>query len=365
MSTKIYDAYVMDNMSAIQLNKLARTLKKMCFDYAISVSLAEEWAVILRDLSQDILYNRVAHVNNKKLIIYYGSLFQSKQDLRKGKRVHYREAKKNLTSFSIMDRVIDISEYMYEKDPDTVLYSNRNSSIVLFPDKKDIKFQVFGQDLRRLMSYIVSDTDIKDFNIEQYKKELKPYNIRDYHYQNQTDKPDHITGREWRSRKLAWDRLMPSGIPSEDGTVIEIIDNEIMYMNIHRHIFSGGTVDYYNNTIKYIKNIEDRPYSKAKEVLFDRYISSFVDLEGLACSGQLSYVEIAKLHSKFNDEIANKEGMWNKEIISLTSKLRPYTLNYFCDETKNLCTTYDNGLRLQNLLDDSLRKLGKNHIFIQ
>ena len=365
MSTKIYDAYVMDNISAIQLNKLVRTLTKIYMDYVTSQSLADEWALILNDLTQDIVYNRVAHVNNKNMIIYYGSMYQDKKSLLKNTKLHYREAKQQLSRLTLMHTVIDLSRLINKYDSDIMAFSGGNASIVLYPDKNDIKFQVFGTDLCKVVSRIVNDGTITGFNIEQYKKELKHYHIREYHYQNQTDKPDHITGREWRSRKLAWDRIMPSGIPSKDGTVINIMNTESLYMNIENHIISGGILDYYIRTVERIKNIADRPYSKAKEILFDRYVSNYTDSQGFMCNGQLSYNEVATLRKEFEGKIADKEDIWYNEVISLTSKLRPYTLNYDSKEVKDLCITYKKGLELQNLLDDSLKKLKGSHIFIQ
>lgn len=42
--------------------------------------------------------------------------------------------------------------------------------------------------------------------VESYKELLKPY-IEEYHYQNQTDKPDNISDDEWNERDEIWENI--------------------------------------------------------------------------------------------------------------------------------------------------------------
>jgi hypothetical protein len=44
--------------------------------------------------------------------------------------------------------------------------------------------------------------------------------INDWHYQNQTDRPEKLTGKQWKSREKSWDFL---NIPSEDGFSFNLI----------------------------------------------------------------------------------------------------------------------------------------------
>ena len=65
----------------------------------------------------------------------------------------------------------------------TLEYEVRNS-ICIFPYKSKILFMVFGQTLQNLLYEIISKEEWNDF--------VCKYKISDYHYQNQTDKPEHI-----------------------------------------------------------------------------------------------------------------------------------------------------------------------------
>lgn len=46
---------------------------------------------------------------------------------------------------------------------------------------------------------------------------------KDIHYQNQTDEPEGMSEAEWDRRKKIWDIMMPSGTPSEDGFIFDLI----------------------------------------------------------------------------------------------------------------------------------------------
>ncbi|MEE3344693.1 MAG: hypothetical protein VZS44_11405, partial [Bacilli bacterium] len=51
--------------------------------------------------------------------------------------------------------------------------------------------------------------------------------FEDYHYQNQTDKPDYITDEEWEKRKEDWDKAIGSDyIPIRHGLTINLFDIE-------------------------------------------------------------------------------------------------------------------------------------------
>lgn len=53
------------------------------------------------------------------------------------------------------------------------------------------------------------------------KKFVRRTQIKDYHWQNQTDQPDNVTDGDWAARKRAWDLMCPSGFPAQDGFVFE------------------------------------------------------------------------------------------------------------------------------------------------
>ena len=54
--------------------------------------------------------------------------------------------------------------------------------------------------------------------------------IKDYHFQNQCDKPNNITEEDWNQRYEDWKNAMPSMIPSKTGfTVSLFIENDLPF----------------------------------------------------------------------------------------------------------------------------------------
>lgn len=51
--------------------------------------------------------------------------------------------------------------------------------------------------------------------------------MREFGYQNSTDRPRNITAAEWRFREETWDRIMPTGIPARHGFSARIFDTRV------------------------------------------------------------------------------------------------------------------------------------------
>ncbi len=52
---------------------------------------------------------------------------------------------------------------------------------------------------------------------------MKIEGIVDFHYQNQTDRPEEISEEDWEHRKEVWDRLfMGSSVPAETGLMLNL-----------------------------------------------------------------------------------------------------------------------------------------------
>lgn len=67
---------------------------------------------------------------------------------------------------------------------------NVQASVMVYVRKKQIYIQFFAVD-REVLEMVV-DTDPR---------------FQDFHYQNQTDRPDKVSAREWNHRKKVWDAL--------------------------------------------------------------------------------------------------------------------------------------------------------------
>lgn len=75
------------------------------------------------------------------------------------------------------------------------------------------------------------------FGANKYFKKFMDYpQIRDYHYQNQSDCPDDITYKEWHKRAKDWEEVVGSDIVSERGFVVEIIPKNV---NIYPAVYDS------------------------------------------------------------------------------------------------------------------------------
>lgn len=72
----------------------------------------------------------------------------------------------------------------------TLLSINFNFTISLIPEKNGYVYGYYFADHQK-----------------EYFEMIKPF-VEDYHYQNQCDKPDNISNREWNNRRKKWDKLL-------------------------------------------------------------------------------------------------------------------------------------------------------------
>lgn len=83
---------------------------------------------------------------------------------------------------------------------------NFQASVVVYPYKDSIYVQFFG--IRDVKNYIN-----KKFS--------------DFHYQNQTDRPDKVTDKEWNQREKVWDDIFKvNSKPSTAGLTFPLIELE-------------------------------------------------------------------------------------------------------------------------------------------
>ncbi|HNC56714.1 MAG TPA: hypothetical protein PLP33_14810 [Leptospiraceae bacterium] len=73
---------------------------------------------------------------------------------------------------------------------------------------------------------------------------LSRKDVKDFHYQDQCDKPDQITRREWTKREKVWSSIYEdySKTPSESGLVLEIISS-------HYNVFDAMLLKDYKELV--------------------------------------------------------------------------------------------------------------------
>lgn len=262
MSTKIYDAYSMKGMNTKELNIFIKELKNLCMEKvmgSVDKLLAEEVTCLI---DTKIINDNFPQYNqqpyNKFLTTQYNRAFHSWRHKLQDRAKYEEEcALKYFTDLEpgvflfakyIVANQIEIAEYS-----NFSLGYNMKNDIVIFPiSKKRILFMVFGDVLRHLMYNIIEDHE----NVTLQAFKLK-YGIKDYHYQNQTDRPDDVSAQEWGRRKRDWDLALKTSIPSIDGINIELINAE----QISREMVlrkNNNALDFFNcNTSRAAKYATD------------------------------------------------------------------------------------------------------------
>lgn len=92
--------------------------------------------------------------------------------------------------------------------------------------------------------------------------------FKDFHYQDQTDKPEEISETNWLFRETIWQNYLKTGIPSVDGLEIKLSDessvNRIYLMNMMQHGIKNAIKKYKNDHL-----LEERieKYLRKKEQL--------------------------------------------------------------------------------------------------
>lgn len=274
MSTKIYDAYACKTLSFPKLNTFLATLRTHCQTQIITnihIQLAAEITSLIDKLTlhreqpdiSKLLYTDfdqyLVHLYEKAHTTPISILLGKQQHEDKSKILEYLSEYKHL---NIKHLMLDVTENKLCTNeitnqgftPDTkneiVLFSlNQNTMLIL----------CFGSVLTNLMQNIVYTSDNPEYNNIR-----NTYHIRDYHYQNQTDKPDDISDTAWDKRCHNWDKVMPSGIPSKDGICITLTDfqntaNPLLFIkedDILKHIPSKESrIKNFATTITEITNI--------------------------------------------------------------------------------------------------------------
>jgi len=79
--------------------------------------------------------------------------------------------------------------------------------------------------------YPTKEGDIYGYYFDSDKKEfndlLKPF-YTDFHYQNNSDKPDDISDEEWKFRELKWDELLPGDKFADSGLKYDIVTGDTL-----------------------------------------------------------------------------------------------------------------------------------------
>lgn len=253
MSTKIYDAYKFD--------------KKYSFDELMTIF--ERWRKDIRNIAE----KEFANMCLRKFAFYYDLVTIKGSDFIKEQREKLEPIEKNRTIIRlyellenidsdnipiavIMMHIVDIiNESIHNKDKGyNYIAQMFKSDIYVYTVSRKILFMYFG------------GVDYQNYIMNQPE-------VEDYHYQNQTDRPEDISEDSWKRRAFNWDKAIgPDYIPSNHGIAVHFINNEdiefsilnkyIKVKNISNESFPTlderveMMIDYFNDYLNPPENID-------------------------------------------------------------------------------------------------------------
>lgn len=313
MSTKIYDAYKIKNLSSFEMGNFIKELKGKLLEVSAK-AYSELFAQEVIDLIDNLcIYDAEKDFDAvdkllRKIYLDSEPVQHLLDENMNADNLNMEKVKKSLLlkSWSIGLVVKDILSQKTKLSEISGSYRyyeyNFSNKIVFFPMKEKLLFMVFGNKLRHLMADLCfsDDNDSVIFR--------KSYGLEDYHYQDQTDRPDNISKEDWKQREADWDKAMPSWIPANDGIVIEILNSERLYDEIY---FSADNKRLLNIN-SFIPSKEERVDKIAYKSVKDKYVKDILNKEN-------KNDDVSRFMD-LSQEFRNKVKMGNKEILSVIEK---------------------------------------------
>lgn len=353
MSTKIYNGYKINNLSAKELKDFVDELKdkfekiyreKFINSFSLhmvsfldNLSILDEEYYYTKDSSKienelkDLYFHQIPaqriinrHLMKKTLnptidevLKYFDGFFGSCIE------VFYNE----VSNLSICKDIAEIPNI-----------DSFNCEMCIYPLEDKILLQAFG-DLDTYFQNICYSRKKVD------KEFCKKYGLVFYGYWNNVDKPKNVTKKEWNIRWEEWNQVLKGiGIPIENGLLLTIV---------HKQSFLDSLLlDLMNNNKalfkKMIPSFKSRVNLNAEKIVKNKYVNEKMKEKNLDKS---DYFEICEISGEFKKKIQEKDSKLLEEIskkeLELKDVLKPinidtlknsifdYCPNYYKDKVKN------------------------------
>ena len=166
------------------------------------------------------------------------------------------------------------------------------AEMVLFPIFRGYTlFLAYSDSFSQLLDEMISNNE----NNPVYTEFINKYGIEDYHYQNQTDKPDNISDYRWDKRRNDWDKCFGiSGIPSVAGIPIILMEADIFFM---RRLANVKKID-----LKFASK-EERIKKIAKYKALDEY---YIEYKNKSNSEKSDYGVFLDAERAFREELKDE-----------------------------------------------------------
>lgn len=230
MSTKIYNAYKFkENLSIKELNNTINLWRKMCK------------TIVEKEYAKIILRKYTSLIDMK--LIYGDKKINELLELNKEKpnMIQILTALKNEKYRELLFFIHMYYSDIINKESQSHIKNILTCKMTIHPLENKTIFMLFGN--QNLIN-MIEQQDI----------------VEDYHYQNQTDKPDEISEKEWNERCMDWnDAIGPDYIPINHGlsaTLINKDDNEFSFLNQYTTV-NGISEDLFPTIKQRIQSVLD------------------------------------------------------------------------------------------------------------
>lgn len=167
--------------------------------------------------------------------------------------------------------------------------------------------------------------------------------LKDWHYQNQSDKPDDISEEEWAEREKSWGRVMPSWLPMKTMLSFNLRHEDFWHIdlkNIAEQVETAAENDSTalpSDAVENVWNEMKRPENRAYTLTQSLLTQSIVASQGIEwylsyarwsainrASKELS-AHMVPLIPEYTLEDMTRSETWDKKVSS-DSKARVYSL---------------------------------------
>lgn len=156
----------------------------------------------------------------------------------------------------------------------------------------------------------------------------KYFDLKDYHYQNSTDKPFDISKEDWQNRKTTWDKLLTHYSFKESGFIIvELISFQpVDFLNSNElNNYLNQNINFYNNVYRVNKWFENNYFEFISSIL----VKLKPEINNSSTSSNILlkiYFKLNKKFVSFNNNEADEDT--NKFFNILNNILKPTFLKY-------------------------------------
>lgn len=206
-----------------------------------------------------------------------------------------------------------------------------NCDMCIYPLEDKILLQAFG-DLDTYFQNICYSRKKVD------KEFCKKYGLVFYGYWNNTEKPNNVTKKEWDIRCIEWNQVLKGiGIPIENGLLLTIVHREPFIDNLMLGLINK------NKTLfkKMIPSFEDRVNVVAETIVKSKYVNEKMEEKNLDKS---DYFEICEISGEFKKKIQEKDSTLLEEIskkeLELKDVLKPINIDTLINSIFDYCPNY-------------------------